>query len=361
MVVSLTAAGCGGGRLAGGSGGAGGIDVALCNQLSAEYAAALPATLVCTPGALHQCETLVALTAQSDLFFSGCGGEYVNDKTPLDTIMQRYQQACYSGPIPNSPIGSCIPATPHANCVPTGPGASIGTCVPYGADAGAEIVPDGGESCDQLLADYAAAVSAARVCTPGAPYQCQQSVKSSLFPCNGLCPPVERVNWTADVQDRAASWAQQCGPTCFDDVCPWVLAEPAVCVPVDGGTGTCMPQAPDGGAPDAAVSCDQATADYAAAANAAIACTPGAPDQCQVWIGMTPRDQACGICRGHAANDATGVNEATKKWVAACGPVAGCNPLACNSPPAICVAVGSQSPTGGVCLNVLGNLPDAGN
>ena len=391
--VAVAAASCGGTRLVGGSGGGpgtggapctaatgclngsggspggdggrgtGGVNVALCDQLQSEYAAALPGALACTPGAPNPCQTLVALTPGLEICPT-CG-EYVNDANQVGAVFQRWQSAC--GEIVNCPSVSCIPPTPHANCIPTSPGASTGTCVPYGPDAGAKIVPDGGESCAELAADYAAAVSAARACTRGVPGQCAQSFPTTVSPCDGVCPPVVWVSGPTDAELIREKWGHQCGPSCSGDICtgspgPWV------CVPVDGGSplgGICAPGTPPpdagvGGAPDGGESCDQLSNDYAATLQGALTCTPGAPDQCQA---EAHSEAACngGCSFKVAVNDPNGTDTAWQRWAAQC--LSGsCLQYQCDSQSAAaarraCVAVSGGSPTGGICVEV---APDSG-
>ena len=213
--VALAAAGCGGTPRAGDTGWSPGqdaglipdtIDAALCDQSAVD-----PAALPCTPGAARQC--------QSSAWSPGCG------------------------------------APPRRFCLPS-PDASAGTCVAYGSDAGANVVPDGGstrpdgappnESCNQLVADYAAAVSAARACTPGAPNQSQMFVLTTVYQC-GACPTFGTVNGGPDVDyslDNAWSrWSYQCA-LCPEPTCSRPFVPAGVCVAVDGGGpagGVCVP------------------------------------------------------------------------------------------------------------------------
>ena len=161
--------GAGGDIATGGSAGADAGDSALCSQLTDAYGAAVTAALACTPGAPNQCQALVAIapTACPGLV---CGGqEFVNDATKVETLRGEWLAACEPGVRIGCVAISCDPPAPPSTCVRTSPAAATGTCVPYGSDAGTAVVPDGGESCDQLVADYTAAVTAALACTPGAP------------------------------------------------------------------------------------------------------------------------------------------------------------------------------------------------
>jgi hypothetical protein len=230
-----------------GSGGTAGGDGALCDQLSAAYSSALTAALSCTPGAPHQCQAVVA-TYPTACPGSSCGGqEYVNDGTTVEAVRGEWLAACEPDVHILCVAGACDPPAPPSTCVPTSPGATTGTCIPYGSDAGAAIAPDGGESCDQLVADYTAAVTAARACTPGAPNQCQAQISPTPDACNTGCGAAEYVNDVTGVNAARQSWIAQCvgAVGCPAILCPPVPPPPSIsCVPnVDGGTlgstGTC--------------------------------------------------------------------------------------------------------------------------
>src|SRR6185437_10306956 len=140
---------------------------------------------------------------------------------------------------------ACNP--PPAACVPDSLGATTGTCVQFlaGADGGA--APDAGESCDQLAADYSAAVAAALLCTPGAPNQCQAAADPMLTPCNDSCGTHISVNDASAVNAARMRWVAQCAG---DYGCPLSICElPAptgTCVPAgnDAGAGTCVTGGP---------------------------------------------------------------------------------------------------------------------
>jgi hypothetical protein len=240
-----------GGNVGTGGNGAGGASSALCDQLRLEYLLALPTALACTPGAPAQCQMIAAL----DLSQSACpvcgNEEYVNDPTPLEMLETQWLNTCQPSALSQGcGLGPCTPPTLHASCWPTSPGASTGTCVPYGPDAGTEYVPDGGESCDQLAADWTTAALAARACTPGAPNQCQQVVATgpgSRTRCD--CPTSwYYVNDKTVLDDPVKKWDLQCSPICAGQLCGYPNPPTGVCVPVDGGaSGICMPQTPDAG------------------------------------------------------------------------------------------------------------------
>jgi hypothetical protein len=150
-----------------------------------------------------------------------------------------------------SNTGSCTPPLAPAICLPTSPGASTGTCISheFGAgafDAGAAVGPDGGESCDQLAVDFAAAIDAAMACTPGAPNQCQAYFQGSLpnpieAPCGYL--PYVTLNDVTLVRAASERWWAQCGWLCSGAIPP---PPPPLgnCAAVDGSAtrGICIPQ-----------------------------------------------------------------------------------------------------------------------
>jgi hypothetical protein len=269
--AALAAIGCGAATLGGGTGGAGGDaptcdlynylgcgtgaggvngtagagGAALCNQIEASYAAAVTAALACTPGAANQCQVLVA-TSPTSCPGLACGSQqYVNDNSSIESVRGTWLNTCSGEPRHSCPAVPCDPPAPRSTCVPDGPGAATGTCVPQerNGDAG---VPPGGESCDQLAADYAAAVGAARACTPGAPGQCQVTVNAAPTTCppNG-CDLTGYVNDATTVDAVLTRWLQQCAT---QQVCPLIICAPptVTCVPVASGdagtaTGLCTP------------------------------------------------------------------------------------------------------------------------
>jgi hypothetical protein len=243
--------GAGGDIATGGTSGADASDSALCRQLTDAYGAAVTAALACTPGAPKQCQALVAIapTACPGLV---CGGqELVNDATEVETLRGEWLDACEPGVRIGCVAIACAQPLPPSVCVPTGgAGTTTGTCVPYGSDAGAAVVPDGGESCDQLVADYEAAVTAALACTPGAPNQCQSYVSTTAAngPDPSDCRPMTVVNDLTRVNAALQRWSAQCftgGPILLIKCDP--PTQQASCVPnvdagaVSGSAGTCVP------------------------------------------------------------------------------------------------------------------------
>ena len=243
--------GAGGDIATGGTSGADAGDSALCSQLTDAYSAAVTAALACTPGAPNQCQAVVAI-APTACPGAVCGGqEHVNDATEVETLREEWLSACEPGVHVGCVGIACDPPLPPSVCVPTSPGATTGTCVPYGSDAGAAIVPDGGESCDQLVADYTAAVTAALACAPGAPNQCQARVSPTPAACDTGCGAGDYVNDATGVSAALQRWITQCVGAVG---CPLILCQPPLqpavsCVPnADGGqlasAGTCTVTVP---------------------------------------------------------------------------------------------------------------------
>ena len=116
------------------------------------------------------------------------------------------------------------------------PGAGgAGTAGAGGNGAGGQS----GLTCDELVAEYAKAVPAARACSPGAANQCMQRATATLTYCTG-CPSY--VNDAKELTAIRAQWtAQGCAvPT----VCPAIACVAVVesCVATDGGApgGICQ-------------------------------------------------------------------------------------------------------------------------
>jgi hypothetical protein len=254
--VALAAVGCGGTPLISGTGGnpgsggslgtggglesgTGGVNPVTCAQIASDYTLELQAAVRCTPGAPNQCQTIVA-TSPTPCPNLACGTQqYVNDDTQLELQRGRWISACTSGLVQSCPGGVCDPPPP-VTCIPTSPGATTGMCRPYGSDAGASLAPDGGESCNQLVADYAAAVTAALACTPGAPFQCQGQITPALSACHTGCEMTEAVNDGTAVNAAWQRWLTQC---VGNVACPAVAGagrkrSPGTCVAVDGGSPT---------------------------------------------------------------------------------------------------------------------------
>src|SRR5262249_59886040 len=97
---------------------------------------------------------------------------------------------------------------------------------------GASSVPDGGESCDQLVADYEAALQAALECKPGAPNQCQVPLNSQPVACNMGCGATVSANDATAVNAAWTNWANRCALYLG---CPLTL-----CDPPPGPVGTCV-------------------------------------------------------------------------------------------------------------------------
>ena len=97
----------------------------------------------------------------------------------------------------------------------------------------------GGASCDNLVSQYNAALSAARQCTVGAAGECQQSVSESLSHCFLNC--MTYVNDASALTAIKASW-EQAGCDNSTGLCPAIACvEPSsgMCVAGDGGGGVC--------------------------------------------------------------------------------------------------------------------------
>jgi hypothetical protein len=217
------------GILGSGGYGTGGIDGVVCDQIGYAYAQALPAALACTPGAPNQCQALVA-TYPTNCPGSACGAqEYVNDGTTLEALRQKWLGTCSA--VDQTCIDVGCGVEPSV-CLPTSPGASTGTCVPLGSDAGASYVPDGGESCEQLAADYSTAVTAALACNPVAPNQCQTYVTTTPSGCDPNCGVSVFVNDASNVNAALQRWISQCVGTV---ACPLIY-----CKPPNPAQGTCV-------------------------------------------------------------------------------------------------------------------------
>jgi hypothetical protein len=93
------------------------------------------------------------------------------------------------------------------------------------------------KTCQQLMSDYQAALPAARVCTPGAPAQCEALV------ADGLCMPCSQfVNDATTLNGIIVQWNdQRCSSLlgCQNVVC--IMPGPFVCLANDGGSasGSC--------------------------------------------------------------------------------------------------------------------------
>ena len=125
------------------SGGAGGMDAGVdagdsCDQLVADYAAALAAARACTPGAPTQCQALVATLPTICPNLACDGQEFVNGGTAVEAVRLKWLNSSCSPPHHNCPASACVPAHPASVCVSGGAGGpNAGTCVPaVRADSG---------------------------------------------------------------------------------------------------------------------------------------------------------------------------------------------------------------------------------
>ena len=225
-----------------GTGGTGGTTMdagtGLCDQIAAKYQTALAVASACTPGAADQCQYVVG-NVPANCPTSACGDEiYVNETSLVESERENWLNAGCGGPPQLCIEIACNP--PPAACVPDSPGATTGTCVQFlaGADGGA--APDAGESCDQLAADYSAAVAAALLCTPGAPNQCQASIDPMLTACDDSCGTPISGNDPSGVNAARMKWVARCGGNAG---CVLV-----VCDPPRTATGACLPDGNDAGA-----------------------------------------------------------------------------------------------------------------
>lgn len=244
--------------------------------------------------------------------------------------------------------------------------------IPARDDGGTRVGPrfdaaiDGSRNtaCLDLDRAYGEAVQAALACTPGAPGQCQTLVATAPTPCL-MCGYQEYVNDATEVEAALQSYVATCAPKdagCgLQSSCTPPLPR-ATCLPTSPGasTGTCFSYHFDAGAfdagapagPDGGESCQQLALGYAAAVNAAQACTPGAPNQCQGYAQSTvPTDIApCGYTPYVSVNDSSVVKGPWQRWGIQCAlPCAGGLPPP-PPPPGVCVPVDGGSPTGGICI-----------
>ena len=85
-----------------------------------------------------------------------------------------------------------------------------------------------------LVADYAEALTEARVCTPGAPMQCRQNASAGLNGCYG-CPVF--VNDATKLNEIRDEWlAKRCNlPIAFCPAIACVAPGPPTCTPRPGG------------------------------------------------------------------------------------------------------------------------------
>jgi hypothetical protein len=237
IVAAAACSGTSGGGGTGGMTGTGGVDGGLCHTLSLEYADAVITAVACKPGAPNQCQVVVS-PSPTPCPGSECTDYHVvNDGTAVQSLLQQWLAACAPSPVGCTDIG-CREGIP-AVCVPTSPGATTGTCVALASDAGVGIAPDGGESCDQLEADYVAAMAAAKSCTPGAPKQCASYVVQALGD-GTTCLPMTLVNDPSGVNAVLDKWFPQCRLGGGLIECDPVFTATCVADADAAGTGSCV-------------------------------------------------------------------------------------------------------------------------
>jgi hypothetical protein len=234
-------------------------------------------------------------------------------------------------------------------------------CTPSGScvQGAGGIIPDAGNgsTCDQLAAKYAEVVRAAVGCIPGATDQCQALVGNVPSNCpDSECGNQSYVNDGASVEAVRQSWlAEGCGEPpneCITSGC--TSPPPSVCVLVGTTgtslTGTCKPAS----GTDAGESCDQLAADYQTALTAALACQPGAPNQCQAFAEpmLDPCNTDCGS-NSISVNDDSGTSATWMRWVGQCASNFGCPLIVCPPvpppPPGTCVP-GGDAASAGTCV-----------
>jgi hypothetical protein len=217
--------------------------------------------------------------------------------------------------------------------------------------------------CGQLATEYAAVLNAAKGCTVGAPDQCRAVVSLDPRNCSDLAYTGQTyVNDGTIVEAARQKWLAACDTSDDLDCQPSAPAStsipPSTCVQTMQAplVGECLPSVPDSGVVDladagAGQSCDQLADDYAAVVNAARACTPGAPNQCQTYAGITvPPPNFCCPNGQVPVNDENAVILAQIWWGPQCAsPCAG---GLCFGPgtPAVCVPVAGGPPPGGICV-----------
>jgi hypothetical protein len=162
--------------------------------------------------------------------------------------------------LPDGGGGPCGPVTCGAGtyCCNAGcgicaaPGSACVAGCPTAVDGGAAVVDagalaDGGPvTCADLQSLYAAALSAALSCTPGAGGQCTKLVSQELstlrcpgFPCAGTY-----VNDDSALAAIAAVWSPACT---YDSACPQIACgspDPGTCLPLGDGGGECVSLVP---------------------------------------------------------------------------------------------------------------------
>jgi len=214
----------------------------ICEQLAEKYSATVSAAAACTPGAPNQCQALVG-NVPANCPDALCGNQsYVNDGSSVESVRDNWLSEGCGDPPRLCVSAACDPAPVPSVCVPvpsagtsTGKSSSVGVCVPMSStdggspDAGGTDAapPDGGETCDQLAADYAVAVTAAETCMPGTPNQCQIAVSlvPSACPLTG-CGPEVYVTDASGVKTVLARWVARCARPPI--ACPQIACQPPV-------------------------------------------------------------------------------------------------------------------------------------
>ena len=176
-------------------------------------------------------------------------------------------------------------------------------------------------SCDALVAQYAAAVAAARTCTPGSPGQCQQVVDENLAVCGSCQINVNDASQTAAIEQawRAAGCADRPDqPPCGMIACQSAVTD--VCVAASDGKGTCS-SALDGPKMDAsAASTSDAGIDDCSSLSAAFAQALADAKRCDLEANVAPCGKEvstsldpCVDCTTFVT-DSTALDAIQRKW-----------------------------------------------
>jgi len=123
----------------------------------------------------------------------------------------------------------------------------------------------------------------------------------------------------------------------------------------------CSSTAATGTVGDGGETCAQLAAEYRAALAVALACTPGAPDQCQALAATFPT-----VCPSllpceerEFVNDSTNVEMLRYRWVFACNQPHTCGVTLCPDMGSVCVPTGPAGASTGICVR--SEPTDAGN
>jgi hypothetical protein len=198
--------------------------------------------------------------------------------------------------------------------------------------------PDAGSLCELLVSQYSAELVAARSCDVGSKGECQQVVTWSLSPCGG-CPTFVR---DATVLNEIQQAWMNAGCANADIPCALIECPAAmndVCLPTDGGQGTCSysPSGAGGSPADAGSNaCDELQSEYAAMLTAAQSCDPNGSAQCQQLVSASL--SACSNCTTYV-NDASALGAIEQKWQQA----------GCDNVTALCPAIACLAPTSATC------------